>query len=214
NLLRQVRSLVRPGTTYVDIGANIGLMSVPILATMDDVTVWSFEPSPANLPYLRRTFETCSFQSRWRIIPKAASDRSGQSGFYSSAANGGALDGLKNTGRIEDLKPLTVECATVDQLWAQSGKPAISCVKVDVEGAELMVLKGAERCLSSQRPPVLLEWNATNLMAYGCAPEELLSYARAHELELVSCVHFTVVTSASMLRLAMQDCENFLLMPR
>jgi hypothetical protein len=51
-------------------------------------------------------------------------------------------------------------------------------------------------------------------MAYGCAPEALLSYARAHELELVSCVHFTVVTSASMLRLAMQDCENFLLMPR
>jgi len=76
------------------------------------------------------------------------------------------------------------------------------------------VLRGAELCLASERASVLLEWNPVNLAAYQCEPESLLAFARDHDFDVLSCSHFTVVTSASMLRLAMETCENFLLLPR
>ncbi|MGH7968662.1 MAG: FkbM family methyltransferase [Limisphaerales bacterium] len=213
-LLHMLLTLIRPGTTYLDIGANIGLMSVPVLAEIPDARVLSFEPSPANLPYLLRTFESSAFQSRWRIITKAVSDHCGESEFYTSSANGGAMDGFRDTGRGVSPKKLSVSSTTVDQVWGEHGRPRISCMKIDVEGGELGVLRGAERCLEAESPSVLLEWNATNLAAYHCDPEALLAFARAHDQDLVSCVHFTVISSGSMLRLAMRTCENFLLLPR
>lgn len=213
-LLHMIIALIRPGTTYLDIGANIGLMSVPVLCQVPDVCVWSFEPSPTILPYLKKTLENSVFQPRWRIIPKALSDHSGESDFYASEPEGGAMDGLRDTGRSVSPKKLTVPTTTLDQVWTEHAKPRVSCIKLDVEGGELDVLKGAEQCLAETGAAVLLEWNATNLAAYGCEPESLLIWARAHGRDLVSCTHFSTIGSTSMLRLAMQSCENYLLLPR
>src|SRR5262249_50592048 len=136
-VLRKIRALTRPGTTYLDIGANIGLMSLPILSTIPDVQVISFEPSPVNLPYLQKTAHGSPFHNRWQILGKAASDSCGQVEFFTSAACGGALDGLKDTGRAPSPKPVLVESTTIDHVWSAQGKPKVSCLKIDVEGAEL-----------------------------------------------------------------------------
>src|SRR5690242_13266422 len=50
-----ILSTVQPGTTYFDVGANIGLLSVPVLAERPGVEVVSIEPSPTVLPFLNRT---------------------------------------------------------------------------------------------------------------------------------------------------------------
>src|SRR5712691_12881150 len=51
DLTRVILSLVRPGSWYFDLGANIGLMSVPVVASAPESRVLSFEPSPNSLPY-------------------------------------------------------------------------------------------------------------------------------------------------------------------
>jgi hypothetical protein len=107
-----------------------------------------------------------------------------------------------------------VESTTVDRVWEELGQPKVCCIKVDVEGGELGVLRGAAGCLARERPPVVLEWNATNLAPYGCEPEALLQFAFTHGLDVLSCSQGNVITSRALLRLAMRTCENFLLLPR
>jgi FkbM family methyltransferase len=214
DLVRLIQRLVRPETTYWDVGANIGLMSLPVLAGCPAVNVISIEPSPLNLPFLRQTAAASGFGSRWQIIPRAACQHSGPGCFFTSDCCGGALDGLKNTGRGRNPLEVRVECTTLDQEWVHQGQPHISCIKIDVEGAELDVLRGAEHCLARERPAVLLEWNEINLAAYQRDPAELVSYAAARGFDLLSCRPLSLITSAPMLRLIMSTCENFLLLPR
>ncbi len=207
-------TLTKQDTTYIDVGANIGLMSVPILAWVPSARVWSFEPSPASLVYLQRTVGVSRYRERWRVIPKAACDQVGQADFYTSIESGGAMDGFRRTGRVNGTTQAMVECTTLDRIWTEQGRPRVSCIKIDVEGSELEVLAGGERCIESERPAILLEWNAVNLRAYDRSPGILLDYARAHDFAVVSCRHFSAIETQSMLTLAMQTCENFLLLPR
>src|SRR5438132_996545 len=51
----------KPDSVFFDVGANIGLLSVPILATNPSAQVVSFEPSPNSLPYLLKTREESKF---------------------------------------------------------------------------------------------------------------------------------------------------------
>ena len=50
-----ILALAKPGTTYFDVGANIGLLSVPVLSVCPTVKVVSIEASPDTLPFLRKT---------------------------------------------------------------------------------------------------------------------------------------------------------------
>lgn len=213
-LLRLIFSLSPPHTTYLDIGANIGLMSVPVLATLPDVSVLSIEPSPANLPWLEKTLQSSAFRARWGLVRKAASDHCGHEEFFSCSPSGGALDGLKDTGRGKEPVKVVVETTTVDQVWNEQGKPTVSCIKIDVEGAELSVLQGAWQCLTTHRPAIVLEWNAVNLSAYGCPPEALLGFARNNGYDVFGITPFCAITSPALLRLAMGTGENFLLLPK
>ena len=65
--IKVINSLVDPGTTYIDVGANIGLMAVPVLNNQD-CSVISFEPSPNVLTFLERTASESQYRNRWKVI--------------------------------------------------------------------------------------------------------------------------------------------------
>jgi FkbM family methyltransferase len=203
--LRLIWRLTRPGTTYLDIGANIGLMSVPVLATLPEVCVLSVEPSPTNFACLQKTLRSSKYQQRWGVICRAAADQCGPVEFFTSTGCGGALDGLKDTGRSGKAPTkVMVERTTIDRVWEEHRTPEVSCIKIDVEGAELGVLNGAKNCIATQRPSIILE----------CDPEALLHFACEMNFDVVGIMPFSIVSSGAMLRLLMKTCENFLLLPR
>src|SRR5437667_387294 len=61
--IRFLQTLVKPNTTYFDVGANIGLMAIPILRACPNCSVVSFDPSPNSLPYLKRTISESPFKN-------------------------------------------------------------------------------------------------------------------------------------------------------
>jgi hypothetical protein len=62
------------------------------------------------------------------------------------------------------LRSFEVPMTTLDAEWIAAGRPEVSALKIDVEGGELDVLRGASELLASQRPAVLLEaWGAEQL---------------------------------------------------
>lgn len=212
--VRFLQGLVRPGTWLFDVGANIGLMSVPVLAQIPDATVLSFEPSPNVLAWLRRTIAESPHTARWTLVPKAAGETVGRVSFSLSAPENSLFDGMRHTRRVAAAREVEVELTTIDAEWKRLGSPVVSAIKCDVEGGELGALRGAAECLRASRPAVLLEWNAQNLAAYGCPPGGLLDFARDFGFQLLALPCLVEARTELELRLHMTHTESFLLLPR
>ncbi|HWV99988.1 MAG TPA: FkbM family methyltransferase [Candidatus Acidoferrum sp.] len=206
--------LARPGAWHFDVGGNIGLMAAPILSRVPDCHVLSFEPSLNVLPYLQRTVAESPFADRWAVVPKAVGAKAGRVKFSLSSPNNSPYDGMRATQRVASEQQVDVELTTIDAEWKRLGSPRVSAIKIDVEGAELEVLKGAADCLLTERPPVLLEWNAENLAAYQCPPEYLLTVAREMNWQVFAQPHLVEVHTHRELSLHMLRTESFLLSPR
>jgi len=204
---------IRPNSTFLDIGANIGLMSAPILRSFPTCSVVSVEPSQNVLPFLRRTVENSGWGERWKIVPKAVGAEVGVSEFVLSDSSAAVFDGFRSTGRSETVRKIEVPVTTVDTLWQELGRPEISVIKCDVEGAEAGVLAGAQECLATVRPAVMLEWNETNLAAYGTKPEELLAAADRIGYRVFSLPDLIPVTDKATVRVHSKVREMFLLIP-
>ena len=206
--------LVEPESLFIDVGANIGLTSIPVLREVPTSRVLSFEPSPNSLPYLQRTRRECAFQDRWDVLGKAAGDSEGTVQFCIADPRYGALDGLKDTRRGGELHAVHVPVTTLDTEWRRLGSPRVSCLKIDVEGAEALVLAGAEGIVSHERPYVLLEWHRVNLAAHGIDVGALLSYANSHDYDVVAFPSLVRVAAVHLLEIHMLQTEMFLLVPR
>ena len=149
------------GGAFWDIGANIGLYSWSCAQARPDFRVVSFEPDAKNLECLRRTSAAWKL-SRHDIVPCAVADTIGRTTFFTDEVSR-ATGSLEPAGRTFNAthygavpRGIEVETVTIDGLIAQGFAPPL-IVKIDVEGAELRVLRGGHRLLSERRPILLLE---------------------------------------------------------
>lgn len=211
--VKLLRTLMRPGVWMFDVGANIGLMAVPVLSGVPGCRVLSFEPSPNSAPWLRRTVGGSTFGERWRLVEKAASESVGHLEFSISPQEASYFDGLVNTKRVDGGTKVKVKTTTLDSEWQGLGCPKVAVIKIDVEGWETGVLKGAGELLRSQKPAVLLEWNAKNLEAAKVNPVSLLPLAESIGYQVFTPQEFMVIRNEPSLKLQMLRGETFLLYP-
>ena len=212
--VRILEALVRPDAVMFDVGANIGLMAIPVLKNEPKCRIVSFEPSMNVLPYLERTIAESAFRDRWTLVKKAVGAQTGSVTFNLSDQANSLFDGIRPTQRVATVRQVEVDLTTVDQTWRELGLPRVSNLKIDVEGAEFGVLQGARDCLRAEQPAVLLEWNRVNLAAYDCSPDRLLDFANEMNFQLFAVPGLVEITSLLQLGLHMGFTENFLLLPR
>lgn len=205
---------VRPGGWYFDIGANIGLMSAPLLSAEPTLQVVSVEASPITAPLLQQSAAVSRHRDRWHVVPLALGDAPGRIAFHASSAGGGAFDGIRDTGRSGGAASVEVEMTTLDLLWEKFGRPPVCLLKLDIEGGETFVLRGARACLAATRPVILLEWNPLNLRAYGLVPESLVELADGLDYDVLTTPGLAPVRDASQLPYLSRANETFLLLPR
>jgi FkbM family methyltransferase len=213
-VLRHIQTVVKPGSWYFDVGANIGLLSVPVLRSCTHVHVLSFEPSPNSRPYLLKTWENCPWKNRWKIIEKAAGDRPESSHMSLSPPHLGGYDGIKHTQRVKRSDIVTVEMTTIDTEWRALGRPPVSCMKLDVEGAELLALSGAREMIAVARPFIIMEWFEQNFKHYGYNAEDLIVTADELDYDLFSSAHLTPISSWQILKMQLGLTASFVLVPR
>lgn len=139
----QFREMVRASDVVIDVGANSGLFSC--IAAAEGKPVFSFEPMPQNLRILAQTVERNGLADRIEIYPIAASDACGVARFYGKGQGASLIEGW--AGQFS-LDAIHVPTNTLDRLLADRLAGKAVCIKLDVEGAELAVLKGAEKLLS------------------------------------------------------------------
>lgn len=208
-----ISMLVQPKSWFFDVGSNIGLTSLPILHAHQDVSVLSFEPSPNSVPWLEKTISKSSYKSRWHLIKKAVGSASGWTEFCVSPPQSGLFDSIVDTCRAEGVVKSRVEMTTLDEEWDRLDRPAVSVLKVDVEGWESQVLKGAKNMISVSKPRILLEWNQKNLKAVGIMQNMLYDIAKEYGYHLLTIPDLLEIKNPDIFKLHMLKSENFLLYP-
>ena len=146
--------LISPGSRVIDVGANIGVYALPWAAMNADVTVHCFEPNPAVRRRLARNVALNRLAARIRLHAEALSDHAGTATLYGnddmSSLNKGVYTGAGQA------VPTEVPLARLDDILGIEGPP-LSLMKIDVQGHELEVLRGADAVISRHRPALILE---------------------------------------------------------
>jgi FkbM family methyltransferase len=157
--VRLIRTEVRPGDVFYDIGANIGLYTLVAARRVGaDGVVYAFEPHGANLMNLLRNVAENGLGDRVKVVSAALNDSSGFFPFdYRSPEPGSALSRLESEGAAgEEFAPVFSElkyATSVDALLADSVIPPADLVKIDVDGNEPLVLRGMRAHLSGGPRP-------------------------------------------------------------
>lgn len=211
-IVQRMVKLAKPRTTVFDVGANLGLMSVPVLEKCGDCRVVSFEPSPNSLPFLERTRAGSAYRDRWTVIGAAVADGPGELDFTIGSGRDALFEGFRPSDRISGSKTIKVPVTTLDETWHRLQEPMVSLIKIDVEGAEAGVLRGATALLDRCRPAVVVEWVAAYLERYQTPTSELLQAAQRHHYRIFTIPGGVPVDDERALTAQMIDCDNFLLL--
>lgn len=161
---RFIWNWLRPGDTFVDAGANAGYFSAMVASLVGPAgQVHAFEPNPQVTRLLERSVALNRYEDRVRVNPMALTDRAGSVQLW-CRPDTRATDDASTIARADRI-PMRVESTTLDAYCQAAGIDRIRLVKVDVEGAELELLRGAARVLAAIRPDAFVVEFAPVLLA-------------------------------------------------
>jgi FkbM family methyltransferase len=157
---RAFARIVPEGGVVFDIGAHAGFYTLlaSVLAGPRG-KVFAFEPHPRNLEHLKRHLRLNSI-GHVRVIEAAVADTTGWARFAAGRDS--------STGRLAATGELLVKTLALDDAIASGRFPAPDCLKIDVEGAEMLVLTGAEATLRARHPAILLATHGPTLHRECC----------------------------------------------
>ena len=147
--------LVSPGMTVLDVGANTGLFSLLAARRSASVQVHAIEPVPGVYSMLRANAERNGLPNI-TCHRLALSDSDGSVTMYVPREKTPVMASLR-PGWREDADQITVLTQTLDQLVEELGLTRVDLIKIDTEGTEDSVLKGAARTLQAHRPFIICE---------------------------------------------------------
>jgi FkbM family methyltransferase len=179
--VRFAQSVLKPGDTAVDIGAHIGFFTVQMAAAVGATgRVYAFEPFDANADLLERSLAENRFEDRV-IFQRAAVGAAAGSATLTfpveTLNSGGAYLLRDGTAPVAGNQKKQVPLVALDALDLR--RP-VRFIKMDVEGAEPQVIRGAARMLTADRPVILSELHPTQLdRASGVTADEFLAQIRA-----------------------------------
>lgn len=178
NNINFLNNQLEKGMTVIDIGAHIGLLSTIIAQKVGaSGRVFSFEPTPSTFQLLQKTIAINGNQKIITPFNKAVSDKSGTTTFYITDKPAHNSNSLANTKR-ENVKEfgIDVKLVSVDDFASENKLSKIDLIKIDAEGAELSVLKGAEKIITAFRPKILLALHPLSIISFGDSLPEIWDF--------------------------------------
>jgi FkbM family methyltransferase len=169
-----------PGMTVFDIGANIGYYTVLAASAVGaGGRVYAFEPDPRNLEVLQRN-AALSRGAPISVVPAAVGDREGTSSLFvnpaDSSINSLARANADVLGPGDTSRALPVSSLTLDTFVQQKGVVPPDVIKIDVQGAEMLVFSGAQEVLSQRPVKIFFEFWPFGLQQLGTQPLTLLEF--------------------------------------
>jgi FkbM family methyltransferase len=149
---------------FYDVGGSIGLYAVVFgkRCLGQDAFVRTFEPLPANVTRLSRNLALNGLgPSAVRVHEVALSDRPGPVRIALAA------DGIPGNAKVVSNGGVEVDVTTLDRFWDRHGRESVGFLKVDTEGFDTLILRGARELIRTCRPNLLVEFNRERMQALG-----------------------------------------------
>jgi len=158
--------LIRKGDVIFDVGGHIGYMALYFASLAGSCgKVYSFEPAVSNVPYIRTNIEHGAHKNLI-LVEQAVEAENGFTTFWSEELTGqngsiipryiGLASTAKSHGVQAQSRKVTVETVSLDSFVTNIEK-APDFIKIDVEGAESLVLQGMRNILAGARPRMMIE---------------------------------------------------------
>jgi FkbM family methyltransferase len=167
----QIRSYLKPGMTFIDVGANVGYYTLMAASLVGQTgRVFAFEPSPYAFDLLKETINRNNV-SNVRTVQAGLNDTSGEVSLFMPDKPGNHTPSMvpNNEGR-----PLKVPVQRLDECLAQHLVEKVDLMKIDVEGFEPNVIAGAEKYIAQGKiGAILCEFNKHWLKENGLSSEQL-----------------------------------------
>ena len=163
---------LKPGMVFFDVGANIGQFTILAADRLNnDGIVFSFEPSPREFAMLESTV-SLNRLSNVKLYSSAVGSTNSREKLKVFSGKYGAFNtlGAPSHSKVqnESYSEVEVECVTLDSIVKQARLDHVDLMKIDVEGGEVDVLRGASSLMQMEESPVVIcEVGDETLAGYG-----------------------------------------------
>jgi FkbM family methyltransferase len=183
---REIREHLHSGDTFVDVGAHIGIYSLRAASIVGPGGhVIAVEPNPETLQELRTNIDASGATGVISVLPVACSDAEATLKLFAAPRSNTGESSLSqaNASQNGQATAYSVRALPLDVIIRNTGVSRVDVVKIDVEGAEYLVLKGAAETLRRYRPLVIVELAEKGLRAMGTSSAEITSLLRSYGYE-------------------------------
>jgi FkbM family methyltransferase len=179
------RTLIDANDTVFDVGAHLGKWSRYVVENQPTVRIYAFEPAPHTFRELEKNAEG----TRITPVPIALSDEEGVAEFqvYGSTSQ---LNSFYHRAEVEqapwNARPVSIEVPTqrLDAYCKANGIERIEYLKIDTEGAELLILRGSTGLLKNRSIGIVQFEYASTFSDAGITLEEVFALLTSHEYDL------------------------------
>ena len=168
--LRILRRVLKPGSNAIDIGCHLGEILDEMIRCSPQGKKFGFEPIPEFYAQLEKKYASDPLVS---ISPLALYDKTGTTTFQ-HVVNEPAYSGIKKRrydGKEVEIHQITVSTDLLDRIIPPD--IPIDLIKIDVEGAELPVMRGSLNTIRRCRPVIIFECGIGASDFYGTRPEDV-----------------------------------------
>jgi FkbM family methyltransferase len=166
---KTVLEFIAPGSTVIDVGANIGYFTLQLARQVGATgEVIAIEPEPNNFARLSQVVARAKLEAKISLHQVAAADVMGQ--LYLK------LDPYNPANHQLSDSGVSVEATTIDYLVGALGNPTITLIKIDVQGAEKKVLQGAVATIMRSHPTIFCEVDESGLRHFQSSALDLTNY--------------------------------------
>lgn len=156
----------------LDIGANIGEISLRFAQSFPNALIYAFEPFPETFRTLQRNTSRNAFPNI-ELHPLGLGSKPGKVFFEERTAGN---PGMNRVTSNPEKSSVEIEVMTLDLFLRDRNERTVSLIKIDVEGYELEVLKGAVEILEKDHPVLFIELDDENLKEQGASAAELIRF--------------------------------------
>lgn len=174
---RWIKQSLKPNALFIDCGANIGIQSLIAaeyyraqLGVATEPMVYAFEPNPRILRQLEENIRLNQLENFIKAQPNAVADREAWTRFYLSSEDNSTSSSLADLGPSNLHTGEAIEVQTVslaEFVQHHSINRRVGLIKLDIEGAELLALRGAQAILVRDHPTIIMEVYPAFMRAFG-----------------------------------------------
>lgn len=172
--IERLREYVPAGSTVLDVGANVGFFTLRFAQWVGDGEVIAIEPEDNNFRALVSALERSGLSRRTRVLQAVAAASHGTSFLEINPLH------PADHKLSRDDTGVAVDAIRLDDLIESKGPLRPSLIKIDVQGAEMLVLQGAPEILRLSKPALFIELSEQALKQFGSSVTEIVVHLTLH----------------------------------